>query len=203
MKNGDKFCALRVKCRQIAAPPSTDSNAQGIPAAGARNDEHVVIASASEGASFRFSLITLCVHPKPSLRDPLPQHSIMVFALDGKGSRQSARRFLERSLTHRTKWDSLITGETYIPMLEKRERQIAAPPSGNSGFHVVPAAGARNDQHIVITSASVGASFRFSLITLCVHPKPSLRDPLPQHSIMVFALDGKGSWQSAFQVIGN
>jgi len=25
--------------RQIAAPPSTDSNAQGIPAAGARNDE--------------------------------------------------------------------------------------------------------------------------------------------------------------------
>jgi len=30
---------LEKRERQIAAPPSTDSNAQGIPAAGARNDE--------------------------------------------------------------------------------------------------------------------------------------------------------------------
>ena len=95
---------------------------------------------------FSFFLITLCVHPKLSLRDPLPQHSIMVFALDGKGSRQSARRFLERSLTHRTQWDSLITGETYTPMLEKRERQIAAPPSTDSNAQGIPAAGARNDE---------------------------------------------------------
>jgi len=88
----------------------------------------------------------------------------MVLALDGKGSRQSARRFLERILTHRTQWDSLITGETYIPMLEKRERQIAAPPSTDSNAQGIPAAGARNDEHVVIASIIL---------------RPSLRDPLP------------------------
>jgi len=69
----------------------------------------------------------------------------MVIA-SGKGSRQSARRFLERPLTHRTQWDSLITGETYIRMPEKRERQIATPPYRSSGFHVIPKTGARNDE---------------------------------------------------------
>jgi hypothetical protein len=49
-------------------------------------------------------------------------------------------------------------------MLEKRERQIAAPPSWDFNPQNILTAGARNDEHVVIAS---------------LIPKPSLRDPLP------------------------
>jgi hypothetical protein len=157
---------LEKRERQIAAPPSGNSGFHVVPAAGARNDQHIVITSASVGASFRFSLITLCVHPKPSLRDPLPTTQYYGFCFRWQ-------RVVAVCLS--SNWELSSNSQERMVInfcaLRVKCRQVAAPPSGNSGFHVVPAAGARNDQHIVITSASVGASFRFSLITLCVHPK--------------------------------